>query len=317
MQTSILVIDEDYADDYRAQVASRFPGVEVRTARHRQDVGDKARGVDAIWGKGSQRIFGDEILRAAPRLSWIQALTAGTDFIVSLPSLGKDVAVTCMRGVHGPQMSEMAFLLMIGLARNLKRILHSQWKSTWERFDQVMLNGKTLAIVGVGITGAELALRARVCGMRVLGVSRAPRPAEGFDEMLSYGELTVAAARADFLVVVTSYSAETHRLIGPAVFGAMKPTAFLVNISRGGVVDEEALLGALRSGKIAGAGLDVFATEPLAAGHPFWTMDNVMVTPHQGGSTDYMPGLQAGILEHNLRCFLDGRLDDMRNVVQR
>jgi phosphoglycerate dehydrogenase-like enzyme len=318
MKASLLIIDETYADHYRDEVRSKFPDVEVHTALTREDVqSDVAARVDAMWGIGTQRIFGDEVVAKAGRLKWIQAFTAGTDGILGLPSLRRDIQVTCMRGIHGPQMSEMAFLFMIGLARNAPRILRSQQKGVWDRFEQVMLHGKTVAIVGIGIIGADLALRARACGMRVVGVSRTPRELEGFDEMLSYERITAAAAKADFLVVVTSYSAETHKLIGRKVLDAMKPSAYLVNISRGGVVDEEALLETLQARRIAGAGLDVFATEPLPQGHPFWTMDHVMVTPHQGGGSDFMPALQTEILEHNLRCFLDGRMKDMMNIVAR
>jgi phosphoglycerate dehydrogenase-like enzyme len=316
MQTSILVIDEHYADHYRDRIREKFPQVRVHTALVKETVGEEVREVDAIWGIGTQRIFGEEIVGRAERLRWIQAFTTGTDGILALASLKKDVVVTSMRGIHGPQMSEHAFLFMIGLARDFPRILRNQAKAAWDRFDQTRVFGKTVAILGVGIIGADLAARAKACGMRVIGITRTPRAVENFDDMVTYGELERAARAADFLVVIAPYSAQTAGIVNAKVLAAMKPSAFVINISRGGVCDEDALLEALREKRIAGAGLDVFETEPLPADHPFWRMHNVMVTPHMGGSSDFAPGLQMEILEHNLRCFLESRPADMVNIVR-
>ncbi|OGA95568.1 MAG: hypothetical protein A3G27_13325 [Betaproteobacteria bacterium RIFCSPLOWO2_12_FULL_66_14] len=316
MPHSLLVIDEHYADCYRDRIREKFPDVTVHTALTREQVGEEVREVEAIWGIGTQRIFGNDMVGRAQRLRWIQAFTTGTDGILALPSLRKDVVVTSMRGIHGPQMSEHAFLFMIGLARDFPRIVRNQAKAAWERFDQVRVFGKTVAILGVGIVGADLAARCKACGMQVIGVTRTIRAMDNFDRMVTYAELEQAARAADFLVVIAPHSAQTDKIVSARVLAAMKRSAFLINISRGGVCDEDALAQALRDKRIAGAGLDVFETEPLPADHPFWRMERVMVTPHMGGSSDFAPGLQMEILEHNLRCFLEGRLSDMVNIVQ-
>lgn len=316
MTRSILVIDESNAAYYRDRLLEKFPEVRFHLARNKDEVGDVVREVEAIWGLGLPTVFGDELFRAASRLKWVQALTTGTDLILAMPSLRKDVVVTSMRGIHGPQMSELAFLLMVGLARDLPRMLRNQRKAVWDRFEQARLYGKTVAIVGVGIIGGDLALRCKACGMRVIGVTRTPRAVDGIDDMMSYGQLEQAAKQADFLVGIAPYSRETHGMVDARLIEAMKPSAFLINIGRGGVVDEDALLQALRDKRIAGAALDVFENEPLPPEHPFWREPRMIVTPHMGGLTDFAPALHMETLGTNLRCFLEGRLSEMVNIVR-
>jgi D-2-hydroxyacid dehydrogenase (NADP+) len=135
--------------------------------------------------------------------------------------------------------------------------------------------------------------------------------------MLDYSELVQAASQADFLVVLAPYSKQNDKIINARVLAAMKPSAYLINISRGGVCDEEAILAALRENRIAGAGLDAFATEPLPSDHPLWRLENVTATPHVGGGSDFPPALSLPILETNMKCFLDDRCQDMINIVPR
>jgi D-2-hydroxyacid dehydrogenase (NADP+) len=317
MQKSVLIIDDAYAEYYREQLSRRFPAVVFHARPTKEQVGGEADEVDAMLGIGTTRIFSEQLVRRAKRVRWIQAFTTGTDGLIGLSSLRREVVVTSGRGIHGPQVAEMALLLMIALGRDLPRALRNQRKALWERFDQRRIFGKTVVILGVGIIGADLATRAKAFGMRVIGVTRTPRELPGFDRMHTYAQLVAAAAEADYLVVITPYSPQTDKIVNAGIFAAMKPDSYLINVSRGRVCDEDALLQALQENRIAGAGMDAMATEPLPAGHPFWSDPRVIVTPHVSGGSDFSPALLMPIIEGNMKCFLEDRLSEMVNVVPR
>jgi len=259
----------------------------------------------------------DHVYKEGGKLKWIQALGTGVDGITDQPSLRDDVLVTNMHGLHGDSMPESALLSMLALARNLPRSLRNQGQRKWERFPTGLLKGKTVGILGIGVIAESLAPKCKAFGMTVVGITSAKRPVEGIDRMFLRGELELAVKDLDFLVVLTPYTPETHGILNAKVFAAMKPKSFLVNLARGGVVDEVALLEALKEGRIAGAALDVFAVEPLPQDHPFWAMRNVIVTPHLGGFHDQYPEQALPTVEENLRRFLAGDIDNMINVVKR
>jgi phosphoglycerate dehydrogenase-like enzyme len=152
--------------------------------------------------------------------------------------------------------------------------------------------------------------------MTVIGVSSTMRPVTGFDRMHHRDDLCAVAAEVDFLVLLTPYSPETRGLVGAQVFAAMKPSSYLINLARGGVVDEAALIEALESGRIAGAALDVFNEEPLPASHPLWTARNVIITPHGAGFYDGYPARALPAIARNMRCFLAGDIAGMINRVR-
>ena len=213
-------------------------------------------------------------------------------------------------------MTEMAFMLMLALCRDLPRSLRAQAEGRWERWPAQLLENKTVGIVGVGLIAEQLAPKLKAFGMDVIGVSRSGRAVPGIDRMVRRDDLANVAGEIDFLIALVPYEDDTHCLIGAEVLRAMKPTAYLVNIARGGVVDENALLETLREGGIAGAALDTFIDEPLPGDHPFWRMENVIVTPHLGGFNDAYVGQALPQLETNLRFFLDGTPERMINVVE-
>jgi phosphoglycerate dehydrogenase-like enzyme len=291
----------------------RFPSLEITTATDLPQADDELGDVEVIVAAG--HAFNDARLARAVKLDWIHAMTTGTDAITGARALKSTVIVTNTRGIHGPQMSEMAFMYMLNLARRYRSMLENQKQHVWQRWDQVRLYGKTVAILGVGLISEALAPRCKVFGMTVLGITRTPREVAGFDRMFSYGELEQAAALADFLVVLAPNSPETESMIDAKVLSAMKPTAFLINLARGALCDEEALLHALREKRIAGAGLDVFSTEPLPKESPFWDLENVMITAHCSGSSDDNLAMTWPIIETNMKCYLEGRASDMINVV--
>jgi phosphoglycerate dehydrogenase-like enzyme len=297
------------------KLQSRFRGLDIVTAGDLPQADNHLAESEVIIAAG--HAFNDARLTKASRLKWIQAMTTGTDAIVGARALRPDIVVTNTRGIHGPQAAEMAIMYMMNLARDVRRMLDSQKRHVWQRWDQVRLYGKTVAILGVGIISEALGARCKALGMTVLGITRTPREVPGFDRMFTYSELVDAAALADFLVVLAPNSPETESMIDGKVLAAMKPSAFLINLARGALCDEDALLDALRTKRIAGAGLDVFRTEPLPPESPFWDLDNVLVTAHCSGSSDDNLAMTWPILETNMKCFLDGRLSEMINVVPR
>lgn len=228
----------------------------------------------------------DRLVAAMPRLEWIHALTTGYENLLAMDSLRPEVALSNSRGIHGPQMAELAILLMMSLSRNATQMMRNQQSASWDRWDQPLLFQKTVCIVGVGVIGEGLAARCGPFGMRVTGVSDGRSEVAGFDHIYPRRAIRDAVAEADFVVVVVPHSPETHHIINGDVISAMKPSGILVNIARGGCVDEDALVDHLRAGTIAGAGLDVFQTEPLPKDSPFWAMPNVVITPHIGGMSD-------------------------------
>jgi phosphoglycerate dehydrogenase-like enzyme len=204
---------------------------------------------------------------------------------------------------------------MIALARDFRRMQRNQAEGKWEQWGMPILEGKTIVIVGLGLLAEHLAERCKLFGMTVIGVSDGRTKGPHFDEVHPRKALTSLAGRADFLMLLVPYSPATHHLISRDVLAAMKPTAFLVNLARGGVLDEAALIEALQAKKIAGAALDVFSQQPLPPDSPLWRMPNVIITPNVGGRSDKFVEQTMAVIEPNLAAFLDGRLKDLRNVI--
>jgi D-2-hydroxyacid dehydrogenase (NADP+) len=312
MSHSILIIDQD-DNFYRERLRAAFPEMNVLTARSSAEAIPYAGEAEVLGAM--PRVFNEELVSAAKHLKWIQVFTTGMDHVLGLKSLKKDTLLTSMRGIHGPQMAEMALMLMMALARDLPRMVRNQQAERWERFLQRRLYGKTVVILGTGIIGVELAARCKALGMTVVGVSSTPREIPGFDRIMPRSRLLEAVGGGDFVVVLVPYDKSTDKMVNARVLGAMKPSAYLVNVARGGVCDEPALIEALAEKRIAGAGLDVFQVEPLPADSPLWRLDNVIVTPHEGGQCDVYNDLVLEVLEKNLKCFLEGRASDMVNPV--
>jgi len=239
-----------------------------------------------------------KLLERMPRLEWLQSLTAGIDAWNGI-DFG-DIVVTTMGGVHAPQMSELAFLFMFSFARDLRGMFARQAAREWRQEPQRLLMDARVVIVGVGGIAEMLARRCAVFNMHVTGVSGSRTEAPDFDRILPMDRLPEAAAEADYFIVLTPYTERTHHLISRKVLAALPASAVLINIARGPVVDEAALIEALSEKRIAGAGLDVFDHEPLPPDHPFWHMTNVMVTPHIGGWNTRLVEQLAPVVANNI-----------------
>ncbi len=258
----------------------------------------------------------DRILSRGKNLKWVLALGTGVDHITDVPSLRSEAMVTNMHGMHGVPMTEAAVLSMLALAREMPRMLDNQKKHHWERYGARLLFGKTVGIYGVGAIAEVLGPVCKSLGMTVIGITSGQRKLAGFDRMVSREALTTIIGELDHFVILTPLTDATRNSVDAKVLAAMKSSGFLINLARGGIVDEAALIAVLRDKKIGGAALDVFEHEPLPADHPFWAMENVILSPHIGAfNADYMSQVLPFVKE-NMTRFLAGDVAGMVNVVR-
>jgi phosphoglycerate dehydrogenase-like enzyme len=300
---------------YKAMLLERFPQLTINVVSHHEQVGPYIADTDILLCFSPP--MADHVVRDAPKLKWIQALGTGVDNIVDLPSLGKEVLVTNVRGIHGPPVSEATIAYMLSLARDLPRAVHAQDRCRWERWPASLLDGQTVGILGVGLIAEHLAPICKALGMRVIGISGSPRETKGFDRVVRRDQLVAVAGELDYLVALTPMTAETHNIVGEKVFAAMKPSAYLVNMARGGVVDEPALIKALEAGEIAGAALDVFSEEPLPADNPLWKTKNLTIFSHLGGYSHGYEDRAMPTIAGNMERFLKNDLKSMINIVRK
>lgn len=256
-----------------------------------------------------------EIIERCTHLKWIQVISAGLELMPFDAIRKRDLLVTNARGIHIKPMAEHALGVILMFSRRLLEIYQNQLHRTWDRSVRIEeLGGQTLGVIGAGAIGSEIANRAQAFGMHTLGVATRKREQAHFDEMFDNSGLDEVLRRSDYLVVITPLTAETNGMIGAREIALLKPTAVLINIGRGQVVDEAALLTALQERKIRGAALDVFVEEPLPVDHPFWGLDNCIVTPHVSSrSPKYMERAQE-IFQQNLQIYLQGT-GEMINVI--
>jgi phosphoglycerate dehydrogenase-like enzyme len=255
-------------------------------------------GVIFNWSCGGELLR--EVFRMSPRVRWVHTRSAGLDGLLFPELVDSAVELTNGTGVFGESLGEFALAAILFFAKDLGRMMRNQAAEKWEPFDVAEIAGQTVGIVGYGDVGRAVAARARAMGMRVVAVKRHAAAAED-----AYAERIYQPARccemialADYIVVTAPLTAETRGMIGERELAAMKRSAVVINLGRGPVIDEAALVRALTERLIRGAVLDVFDTEPLPAGHPFYGMDNVLVSPHTADHT-------ADWLERAMQFFLD------------
>jgi phosphoglycerate dehydrogenase-like enzyme len=247
------------------------------------------------------------VLASCQSLKWIFNLSAGMNSFPFAELLARDILLTNVRGIHGPQIAEHVFGIMISFSRRLVECERNRTARKWDQgLDLDEMTGKTLLVIGAGSIGREIARKAKAFDMTVLGIRRKAGTVQGFDEVADRAGLASFLARADFVVLVTPLTEDTYHLVGSAEFAVMKKAAIFINVSRGDTVDEEALLAALVSGRIAGAGLDVFHEEPLPVSSPFWDLKNVLLTPHVAGVSPHYLERSAEIFAVSLARFRAG-----------
>jgi phosphoglycerate dehydrogenase-like enzyme len=254
-----------------------------------------------------------DLPEVAPNLRWVQASSAGIGQLVR--RMGYDrrmpgVVFTTASGVHARPLAEFCVMAMLMFAKGLRRMIEDQRRKHWERYAGTDLGGRTLGIIGVGSIGAEVARLGQALGMTVIGTKRTVAGADlaalHVDALYGPEDLPEVLRRAEFLVIAAPHTDATERLIGAAELALLPRGAVLINIGRGAVLDEPALIEALRSGQLGGAALDVFEHEPLSADSPLWDMENVLVSPHSGSTSDRENARLTDLFCENLRHFLAG-----------
>lgn len=319
-----VVVSMDFTDALMERLRAISPRLNV--VRHFPRV------AEAAWAEAdiAYTLFNFPTPEQAPRLRWIQLHTAGMDYALDKPIIRQEsISVTSTSGIHARQIANYCLMMMLAHNFQLLRMLRDQAQAHWpdkqhSLYAPIPMHQQTLGIAGYGTIGRELARVAQALGMRILASKRDPRkPAESAQEYTLPGTgdpegniperiypseaLASMAAECDYLVVTVPLTPSTYHLVNEKVLRAMKPTAQLINIARGELVDTEALLKALHEGWIGGAALDVYEQEPLPADHPLWRAPNVIMSPHVSGNSSDYHELCVEVFSENLRRFLDQR----------
>ena len=262
---------------------------------------------DAILVCSGGRALLEPVWPLAQGVRWVHSRWAGIEKLLFPALVESETTLTNGRGSFADSLGEFVMAAVLFFAKDLRRMRRKQAEGCWDPFEPEWVRGKTLGVVGYGEIGRAVAQRARAFGMSVIGLRRRPEQSAGdalVDGVWPLERLNDVMARADYVLVATPLTPETRGLVGLAAIAAMKPTGVLINVGRGPCVDEQALVRALESGRIRGAALDVFEQEPLPAGHPFYRLDNVLLSPH---CADHV----AGWLDDAMTLFLDN-LDRFR-----
>jgi len=264
--------------------------------------------------------WSDELWKAAPKLKWVHSGGAGVERFMTPDFVASPIILTNSQGVYAVPIADHVMAFILHFSRRFGDLVRKQLAHEWEGWEERRTSGelceKTLGIVGLGGIGSEVAKRAKAFGMRVIATRRRPdRGGDFADEVRGPDQLAWLLRESDYVALCSALTQETRHLIGADEFRLMRPTAYITNIGRGELIDEQALIAALREGVIAGAGLDVFGQEPLPPDSPLWDMPNVMITPHDAGSSPQSHERFMAIFLENLRRYVAG--EPLLNVVSK
>jgi len=303
------------SDAHLASVRALAPGMRIVVTEDRAEIETLLDDIEVIFWR-----FPRDLLARATNLRWFQQLGAGADWLLRHPEAARaSFVLTNASGVHPINITEHILAFLLSFARRFKPALRAQSCHEWLRSkgDEVFeLAGKTLLLIGVGSIGQRTAAVTSAMGMRVIGVRRSASVAvPGVEAMLGPDQLLEALPQADFVVLTAPLTPETRGMIGERELRAMKPSAYVINVGRGGTIQQMALVRALEEGWIAGAGLDVFETEPLPEDSPLWDMDNVLITAHYAGATPHYLERAVEIFLTNLKRYVAG--EPLLNVVDK
>lgn len=286
-----------------AQIRAVDPRIRVAAVTDRQKALELAPQAEVMVGWNVPR----DAVQHAPHLRWIHSTAAGVDQLLHPEVLASEIVITSSSGIHQP-LVEHVFAMVLALTRRLHVAIRNQLSRRWERRQAVgdEIRGKTMGVLGLGHIGAEIAEKASVFGMRVIGTKRSPAPVPHVDRVFPPDGLGDALGESDVVVIALPLTTQTRGLMGEPELRLMRRTALLINIGRGPIVQEAALVRALQEGWIAGAGLDVFEREPLPADSPLWGMEQVIITPHVSGTSLHYWDAATPLLCENLRRYLAG-----------
>jgi phosphoglycerate dehydrogenase-like enzyme len=297
-------------DWFSERLRKQFPQIQIVQLPTYERVGDELRDAELAiaWS-----LRGEQIAEAK-KLRWIHSTAAAVHALMSPQLLASDIIVTNAREVHGPVVAEHAMAIVFALAKRLPQAVKYQERKQWAQ-SQITgteprpreLRGATITVVGLGSIGRSVALLAKSMGMRVVGVRENPtRGRESADVVHGFDDLDQALAEADFVVLAVPVTEKTHHLFDAERLSLLKRDAYLINVGRGVLIDEDAMVEALKANRFAGAGLDVTTQEPLPEDSPLWTLENVLLTPHTGGFAQQMWERHYAQYSDNLRRYLAG-----------
>jgi phosphoglycerate dehydrogenase-like enzyme len=315
-KVKVLVTVAALRDEHLRRISGVSEKVEVEKRIYRKRVLEDVKNAEVLMGW----MFDKEIFHAAKRLKWFHAASTGVDTFLFPEFVESQVILTNSSGIASVPMSEMAMTFILCFAKKIPRLMRLKTDKRWIRHGTFRgveeLAGKTLGVLGLGNVGMQVAWRAKWFDMRVIAVERsAIRKPIYVDEILGVEDLDLLLAESDYFVITVPLTSETRHMIGEKQLKLMKSNAYLINVSRGGVVDEKALVKALREGWIAGAGLDVFEKEPLPEESELWDLENVIITPHVSGSTPHYAERLTALFCKNLKRYIEGR--PLINVVNK
>lgn len=256
------------------------------------------------------------VLGEAPHIRWVHTPSAGVDHILIPEVTENNITLTNSAGAHAVPIAEFVMMYMLCHIKHTRSLMALHPENAWDfenRQDLNELYGKTVLVIGLGSIGREIARRASAFGMRVTGSRRTPRPMEDVAQVVGADEWRVLLPEADYVVVAAPLTEQTRAMVDAAALAQMKPGAYLINIARGQIIDTDALIEALHSGHLAGAGLDVTPEEPLPAQHPLWKAPNVWITPHISYSSPHTRERMFDIFLENARRYVSG--EPLLNVV--
>jgi phosphoglycerate dehydrogenase-like enzyme len=305
MDHNTILVLSDPTDPLLAMLEKLPDDVRIAAGNRVEAFADAAPEADVILNWTGSRELLRQVWRMAPQVRWVHSRSAGLDELLFPELVESPVPLTNARGVFSEILAEFAIAAVLFFAKGLRRMLRSQAAGVWDQFDTVEVSGQTMGVIGLGDIGKAAARRAEAMGMRVIGLGRA----EGPERKRALLE------QSDYVVLSTPLTPETRGIIGAAELRAMKPDAVLINVGRGPLVDEAALIAALREKRIGGAALDVFNREPLPAGHPYFALDNLLLSAH---SADHTPDWQ----QRTMQLFLDNferyrKGEPLRNIVDK
>jgi len=304
MSLTLLVLADPSAS-WLKLLGTLGPDVKVVVSNDAAKVREHAPQADVIVNGTSNPPLLSAAIPPAKRARWIHSLWTGVDNVLSPEVLASPLPLTNGRGVFRRPLAEWSIGAMLYFAYRMRRMIRQQQAGVWEAFTTEEIQGKTLGIVGYGGIGSTAAELARPFGVRIVALRRRPELFEqnGVDQSFAPAEINRLMAASDYVLLAAPLTGETRGMIGAQQIAAMKPTGVLINVGRGAVVDEPALVQALETGKIRGAALDVFAVEPLPAGHPFYRLENVLLSPHTADHVQDFIHLAVECFLDNLRRF--------------
>lgn len=283
--------------DHLESIKQVLPNLEIITAGDEAELLAQTTDADILLTWGSNKPI--KFCAGAPSLKWIHTLSAGVDGIMTPEIAGLDIRISNTKGIHGVPIANHTLAYMLAFLRRFPLLWRQQQRREWSiPQGPEEIDGKTVGIIGLGSVGTEIARQSQALGMRVIATRRTSAKSDWVDKLFSPSELELLLGESDFVVLALPLAPSTRRFIGEKELSLMKKTAYLINIARGDVVDEAALIKVLQEGGIAGAGLDVFADEPLTEESPLWDMPNVIVTPH-------IASMSPHYMERALKVFCD------------